>query len=213
MLGPALIVVALAGSAPAPVDQRSVELLRESCASGIATREVVLFGNGTVRLREGPLGELRMLLGELGVPELAAFRRRLAEVHVSTAEVVAFGPQGEWLDRCHLRLALEPETVHELDYVRFDSTSLELEKLRRVIEDLVIVARGDGSSAEFPVSYTPRRGDRLERADGAVFEVMGFTSDGRGVELASDDPPLTVFIDRDELQTMFRRVLHRQGEP
>jgi len=203
----ALLVVALSEPLAPPVDARSVELLREECASRIATRDLVLFGNGTVRLREGPAGETRMTLGELGSPELEAYRRRRADVDFGAVEVMAVGPEGDWIEHCRLRLELDPEEPRELGYGRFDSGSLELEKLRRILSDLVEVARDDGRSAEIPARYEPRRGDLLERADGAVFEVLGFTSDGRGVELVSDDPPITMFVDRDQIRVEFRRLV------
>lgn len=213
MLGAALLVATLAEPIAPPVDLRSVEVLRESCASRIAIHELVLFGNGTVRLREGPLEEPGMVLGELGVPELQAIVRRLEEVDFAAAEIVAHGPEGDWIDRCRLLVELEPEVRHELEYGRFDSGSLELEKLRRILADLAAVARGGGSSAAMPASYLPKLGDRLERADGAVFEIVGFTLDGRGVELVSNDPPLTIFVDRDDLRSMFQRLVPGQGEP
>jgi len=208
-----LAVAALASPGTPPVDLRSVELLRESCASRIGSRDLTLFGNGTVRLREGLAGETSMQLGELGAPELEAFRRRLAEIDFEATEVVARGPEGDWLDRCRLAVELEPGADHELEYGRFDSGSLELEKLRRILEDLIAVARTSGASGAIPASYEPRLGDRLRRADGAIFEVVGFTLDGRGVELISDDPPLTLFVDRENLRTLFESLVSEAMVP
>src|SRR5262249_19855434 len=45
-----------AAGAPLPVppsSERSIEVLRLDCASKIGRREVTLFGNGTIRLRDG----------------------------------------------------------------------------------------------------------------------------------------------------------------
>jgi len=192
---------------PAPVDARSVELVREQCASRIAMRELVYFANGTVRLREGPIGESTLTLGELGQPDAAEIRRQLADVDLAAVEIVSTAPDGEWVERCRLRLTLTAGEASELAYSPLDAGSLELEKLRRIVDYLTSVARGNGRSIEVPASYRARLGDRLERADGAVFEVVGFTSDGRAVELVSDAPPMTIFVERERLRVEFRRLL------
>lgn len=210
----ALGVPALGAQSPVPpADARSREVVREECASRIARREVVLFANGTVRLREGALGEERMTLGELGRPEADALLRRLGEVQFEALEILSVAPEGDWVERCRLVVSIDPEPAREVAYGRLDAGSLELESLRRLVEQLVTVARGDGGSVEIPASYRARLGDRLERADGAVFEVVGLTSDGKAVELASDQPPLTLFIEHGRLRAEFRRLLSRRSPP
>ncbi len=42
-----------------------------------------------------------------------------------------------------------------------------------------------------------------------VFAIVGFTSDGRGVELSGTETPLTLYVPRDELARTFRRLLRR----
>lgn len=196
-----------------PVDARTVELLRERCASRISVREVVFFANGTVRLREGVPGEERMTLGELGRAEAEAMRRRLGEIVPESLEIASTGPEGDWIERCVLGFDRGDGVLRSIGYGRLDAGSLELEKLRRIVGDLVEVARSDGGSAEIPASYRARRGDRLERADGAVFEVRGTTSDGKAVELVCDDPPLTMFVEIERVRVEFRRLLARGDAP
>ena len=129
-------------------------------------------------------------------------------------EIVSTAPDGDWVERCRLRLTLVPGEASELDYSPLDAGSLELEKLRRILDYLISVARGNGGSIEIPTGYQARLGDRLERADGAVFEVVGFTSDGQGVELVSNEPPMTLFVERQRLRVEFRRLLAAStGEP
>lgn len=208
------LVAALEGEPPAaPVDARTVEVLRERCASRISLREVVFFANGTVRLREGAPGEERLTLGELGRPEADAMRRRLAEIAPGELDVLSVGPEGDWVERCVLGFDLGDGELRSIGYGRMDAGSLALETLRRIVEDLVQAARGDGGSVEIPEAYRARLGDRLERADGAVFEVVGLTSDGKAVELACDDPPITLFVEHARVRAEFRRLVGRRGEP
>jgi hypothetical protein len=181
--------------------------------SAISRREVVFFANGTVRLREGAPGELRTTLGELGRPDAEAVRRRLGEIALADLEVMTFAPEGDWVEGCHLTFRGDDGAPRRIVYGRLDAGSLELEKLRRIVEELAAVARADGGSIEIPSGYRARLGDRLERADGAVFEVVGWTSDGKAVELQSDAPPLTLFVEAAQLRVEFRRLLSRRGEP
>ncbi|MCM2269779.1 MAG: hypothetical protein NDJ75_06735 [Thermoanaerobaculia bacterium] len=208
-----LLATLLAAPAPAAVDLRSLELLREECSSRISRREIVFFANGTVRLREGVPGELRTTLGELGRPEADAVRRRLAEIVVDSVEVLSVAPDGDWVETCRLTLLVAGGGERQFAYGRLDAGSLELEKLRRIVEELGTAARDDGGSIDIPANYRARLGDRLERADGAVFEVVGWTSDGKAVELVSDAPPLTLFVEATQLRAEFRRLLSRRGEP
>jgi len=210
-----LLLVALTapGAEVAPIDPRTVVLLREECSSSIAHRELVLFANGTVRLREGAPGREKMTLGEVAGEALRAYRNRLAEVVRDDVEIQSEGPAGEWIERC--RLALEPDEASSfsISYGRLDAGSLALEGLRRIVEDLVEVARNAGNSAEIPSSYVPQVGDRLVRADGAIFEIVSFTSDGKAIELRSDEPPITMYVERSGLRAEFVRRAPAETPP
>jgi len=207
-----LIAGALRDDGP-PVDLRTVVVLREDCASELARREVTLFANGTIRLREGAPGEEHMALGEVAGRELRAYRNRLAEIDHADLEVQSEGPVGDWVERC--RLVLEPGsgTAFEISYGRYDSGSLALDGLRRIVEELVDLARQSVGSAEIPSGYVPRVGDRLERSDGAIFEIVSFTSDGKALEVRSDEPPLTLYIERSNVRREFVRLVPRQSPP
>src|SRR5215217_1069964 len=79
---PALLALALLPvplPAAPPASDRSTEVVRLECASDLGRREVTLFGNGTVRLREGLRGKEEALgLAELDPAELAGALARLA---------------------------------------------------------------------------------------------------------------------------------------
>ena len=43
----------------------------------------------------------------------------------------------------------------------------------------------------------------MRRADGELFEVVGFTSDGRGVELNDINQPVTIYVARADFRSVF----------
>lgn len=213
MIGTVAALLALQSPARPPADPRTLEIVRETCESRIASRETILYANGTIRLREGPAGELRLTLGELGRPDAEAIEKQLREIDPAALEVVSTAPEGEWVERCQVRVTPRDARAYGISYAPLDAGSLELEKLRRIVDYLASLARDDGGSIEIPFGYRPRPGDLLERADGAVFRVVGFTSDNRAVELVSDSPPITVFVERDRVRAEFRRLVRRASPP
>src|SRR5688572_25460903 len=108
----------------APGD-RSHELLDYECRSELGRRRVTLFANGTVRVWDGLHESQRMTLGELGPDELAAFVRRLRAEDFSEVAPVA-GTEGEWVERCAMRLALAGQPSRHYAFGRYDSLPLAL---------------------------------------------------------------------------------------
>ena len=214
MIAAASIVALLALPNPAaapepPADRRSRVLLHEHCESQLDRRDLVLFANGTIRLREGPVGGERLVLRELGHPDLEAIRRRVDEIDLATLESATGSPEGDWSLSCELEVVTRDGARHELRYGAFDTGGLQLDALRRVVGTLLELARAESYSAEIPAGYRPAPGDRLERGDGLVFEVIGFTSDGKAVELSAVDQPIQIFVERDKLRLEFLRVVRR----
>jgi hypothetical protein len=78
----------------------------------------------------------------------------------------------------------------------------------------VVAELGEGalreSSRSLPDGYRPRRGDVLRRVDETLFEVVGFTSDGKGVELQGVDQPLTLYLAPEDLHTLFTALVDRR---
>lgn len=210
----ALLLLALrplGDPAAAPVDPRTVELLRERCSGGLATRDLTLFLNGTIRLREGTPGQEKLVLHELGRAEVTRLISDLGEIDLSETESAIDAPRGEWTESCRLTLALPERPERTLEFARLDTGSLSLDRLRRVVEYLVEQARLGAVSVEFPPGYKPAIGDVVEREDGLVFVIVAFTSDGRGVELAGTESPLTLYVSRDEVPKNFLRLVRRAG--
>jgi hypothetical protein len=212
----ALLVALTLPAAGAPessvADPRTVVLVRLDCSSQLGRREVTLFLNGTVRIREGTAGSEQLLLGEYGPDEVAAFRRRLAEVDLTEAERRETTVEGDWVERCHLELRHEGEADPiGFRFGRYDTHSLALASLLRIVEDIAERARAELARSELPAGYRPAVGDRLARLDGEVFEVVGFTSDGSGVELTGLRQPITLYAPISDLRRTFVRVVARRG--
>lgn len=206
LLVPALFIAAGAGASE-PVDPRSVVLLREECRSPISRLELTLFANGTLRLREGVPGSEALNLHELGHQETAAFVRRLDEIDLAETEREMRAPGGEWIESCRLDLTLRERMPVTLRYDRYASGSLAFGRLRGVVRDLLQEARRHLGSAEIPANYSPQVGDRLQRADGALFEIRSFTLEGMGIELVGLDQPLTLYVERKRIREVFLRLV------
>ncbi|HVS02654.1 MAG TPA: hypothetical protein VMT16_07790, partial [Thermoanaerobaculia bacterium] len=162
------------------------------------------------RLRDqvGKIAEMR--LGELTRGELEGYLRRMAEEDLSEVDDTRLGPSGEWVEQCTLRLHLLEGEPRELRYSRYDSLPLALSRLTTMAEELAPRTLARGGYA-LPAGYRPQPGDLLRRADGVLFEVVAFTSDGKGVELQGVDQPLTVFARPEELPQQFVDLVSSRG--
>ena len=213
------------------LSDRSRELLGLECYSHIGRRQIVLFANGTVRLKEsseppsdvdlvGDLGPLvepqqRMALREMGPEELDDLLRRLRAEDLSevSEEDQGGGLDGSWVDRCRLDLELPATPARHYRFGRYDSLPLSFSRVVRTIEALAAdMDAPEGPRESLPKGYQPDLGDRLQRVDGEVFEVVGLTADGKGVEMQGQGQPLTLFVAVDQLRGEFP-VLVSRGRP
>jgi len=214
----ASLVVGLVAAAEMPqsdaADPRSEEVLREECLSSIDRREVTLFGNGTIRLRQGPRGHETMRLAEIARDEVDALREILLALDLTETDPVETGIEGAWVERCTLVLPAGAARERRYSYGRFGSHSLALSRAIGIANDLAARAAGnpDRPSA-IPRDYRPTQGDRLERRDGEIFEVVGPTVDGKGVELVGVRLPLTLYLRIEDLDVDFLRVVERRQGP
>ncbi len=192
-------------------DHRSVELLRYGCASRISRLDLTLFANGTLRLRETEPDELpRMRLAELGRTELAAFLARLSEEDLTEVDVRGAEASGDWVEVCKLELKLDGRPERALQFGRMDSLPLALGRVLRVVDDLLLEVDRLAPRSNLPADYEPRAGDRLRRFDGGLYEVVGYTGDGAGLELEGLDGPLVVFIPVAALRDEFEELVGRR---
>lgn len=192
-------------------DPRSIERLRYDCASDIGRRDLTLFANGTLRLREATEGEdPRMRLAELGRAELAAYLARLAEEDLSEVDVQRPEASGDWVEVCSLELLLADRPGRLLRFGHMDTLPLPLGRLLRVVDDLLLEVDRLAPRSRLPADYEPRAGDRLRRFDGALYRVVAYTGDGAGLELEGIDEPLVVFISLAALRDEFEELVGRR---
>ena len=189
----------------APGD-RSHELLDYECRSELGRRRVTLFANGTVRVWDGLHESQRMTLGELGPDELSAFVRRLRAEDFSEVAPVA-GTEGEWVERCALRLALAGQPARSYTFGRYDSLALALASTVRLADEIALVAL---PLDRLPPGYEPRPGDVLRRVDGVLFVVLRRTADGKGLELLGKEQPLVIFVRPEDLRAEFDALVSRR---
>jgi hypothetical protein len=211
----ALLAAALAAAAQEPAEEpgvgetavsdRARVVLRLDCASALSRRELTLFANGTLRLKAGRPGAEAMSLAELGPAELDGALALLAEIDLDETDPESAGPEGEWLERCALELALPGREPVVRRFKRFDSLSLALARALAVVDGLAAGIEeprggpGDRGPARLPVGYEPAVGDLLRHADGTLYRLVAFTADGEGVELQGVEQPLTLYLPRGRL--------------
>ena len=196
-----------------PPDPRGQVVFQRECVGQDLRTDVTLFANGTVRLRDGEGSERQMQLAELGAEELAALLRRLEAEDLSEVDPNPPVSELEWTEWCELELQLDDQPGHTFRYGRFDSLPLGLSRVVAIADELVAEVAARAPVGHLPRKYVPRRGDILERADGALFKVIGYTSDRRGVELQGVEVPLTIYIGPGELNGQFIRLVKRDNPP
>lgn len=199
------------GSDPPPeaVDLRIQEVLRRDCASGLGRTDITLFANGTVRWREQRGEDSELRLTEVDRERVAGFERRLAAIDLSDTAPDRRVVEGAWVEWCELTVRQPNGPSRTFRYGLLDTRTLGLNALVGIADELAALAIEAGPASEIPAGYTPRVGDRLARADGAEFDVMGFTADGYGVELRGRIQPLTIYLPRTDLPRHFVRLVSR----
>lgn len=196
--------------AAAAGDRRTTEVLSYGCGSEFGHRDITLFANGTVRLREGPWHDQKLYLNELD-PEavednLRVLRSLDLERGIDRIRIpVEQGIGGRWMERCRVRLDL-PELAEPVEYElsSFDVPPLAISRLIHIAEELAKYVRPVAEEPTgIPAGYEPKFGDVLRTAEGLRFKVLRLTSDKRGVELEGIDQPLRIYVALTELSQAF----------
>jgi hypothetical protein len=199
------------------LSERSVIRFRLDCENDLGRKEVTLFGNGTVRLRERrPDEEEELYLGELDARVLEGYLVRIEEEDLSETDRHPLSVEGPWVEKCTLDLlprGLDPDATERFRVSRYQSLSLALSRVMALADELsehVLSVAGPG----LPLDYVPARGDRLARPDGVVFEVVRRTGDGTGLEMRGVDVPLTVYIPIGQVREVYATLVERgDGRP
>ena len=201
-----LAIVPAVGAA----DDRSTEVVRYDCLTDTTRREITLFGNGTVRVRDGLIKHEWMGLAELGPDELQGFLNRLAGEDLSESQSPEQGVQGTWIERCELRLRLPGKPLKTFRFGHYDPLGLNLSRVVHIAEELGEKVQLVKDADALPADYVPEIGDVLKRVgDGAVFRIVAFTSDKKGIELQGIDLPLEVYIPKDQVRQQFTALVSK----
>jgi hypothetical protein len=201
----------LAGSPlAADQDERSVEVLRYDCRTDTTRHEITFFGNGTLRVREGLIDREWMGLAELGSDEREGFLNRLAGEDLSESRNPEKGVDGAWVETCDLRLQLPGKPVQTYRFGHYDPLSLNLSRVVHIAEELGAKVQVVKDVDELPAGYEPKPGDVLKRiGDGALFRIVAFTSDKRGLEMRGVDLPLEIYTPTDQVRQQFTSLVSR----
>jgi hypothetical protein len=205
-----LYVLVLTAPLPAAVDDpRGFEVVRYECANELGRREVTLFLNGTVRLRDGEPGKEAMGLAELNPDEMDGALHRLADENLTEAQHLPSGVEGTWIEKCMLALHLPDKPIQVFHFGRYDALPLSVSRIVRVVEDVAAKVPDVKGNEELPVKYEPRVGDVLKRVDGNLYAIHGISEDKQGIELQGVVQPLTVYIRKDHLRLEFVALVKR----
>ncbi len=151
-----------------------------------------------------------MGLAELGPDELRGFLNRLAGEDLSEARNPERGVEGAWIERCELRLQLAGKPLQTYRFGHYDPLPLNLSRVVHIALELAEKVPVVKDKDNLPADYEPRPGDVLKRiGDGALFRIVAFTSDNRGVELQGVDLPLELYIPRDQMRQHFKALVSR----
>jgi hypothetical protein len=195
----------------AAVDDRSLEIVRYDCLTDTTRHEITLFGNGTVRVRDGLIKHEWMGLAELGPDELQGFVNRLSEEDLAESVSPEKGVDGNWVERCELRLQLPDKGLRTFHFGHYDPLGLTLSRVVRIAQELGEKVQLTTDAAALPVDYVPEVGDVLKRVgDGARFRIVSFTSDMKGIEFQGIDVPLVMYIPKDQVRQQFT-ILDSKG--
>jgi len=197
--------VALMLAAPcAAVDDRSFEIVRYDCLTDTTRHEITLFGNGTVRVRDGLIKHEWMGLAEMGPDELQGFVNRLSEEDLTQSASPEKGVEGNWVERCELRLQLPGKGLKTFRFGHYDPLGLTLSRVVRIALELGEKVQVVKDADALPADYVPEVGDVLKRVgDGARFRIVAFTSDKKGIEFQGIDVPLAMYIPKDQVRQQF----------
>lgn len=191
-------------AAPLPVRSPiTTELFKYGCRSEKGREEITLFGNGTLRLRQGLQEHPSMFLLELPPPDLEDLKIRMGRLDLEEAQAFGGTFEGEWVGQCLLEVSVGEGPSLRLSFHQFDILSIGVQRAVELGLELIDRVRLNSTDGGLPPGYAARIGDFLRHLDGRIFEVMGFTSEGRGIELHGVEDPMGLFVATQDLRRVF----------
>lgn len=204
-------------SDPHGLDLRSVERLRWGCRNEFGRRELTLFADGTVRLREGLLDAQTVDLDILLPSDLNDYLRRLARIRLSPEFPEAWdlpaGVVGSWSETCDLSLRLPGLDRVDLRFGNYDALPLELGQIEQIADELAANMAPREGPRRLPPGYAPQPFDVLEATDGKLYRVVGLTDDGQGLEVESLSEPVRTFYRLEDLRILFVALRPADAQP
>ena len=205
-----LVLCWLAATGVAVADDRSTELFRYLCSNDLGRRDVTLFANGTVRLRQGLWKEQELYLDELLREELRDYIGQLRDIQVGAdslqTQLPGSAPQGDWVEDCEIVLALPGFESETWEFSTLQVTPLVVSRLIQVAEELADYTKILVASQRLSPDYQPHRGDVLRNSDGKRYRVIALTTDGLAVELEGLDSPIRMFVSLADLSSSFEAL-------
>jgi hypothetical protein len=172
-------------------------------------REVTLFGSGVVRVRDGVQGGEAAGIFQLPAQDFIHFLNRLQGEDLSEIGGLPQGPEGAWISRCVLTLELPGRERRSFSYGHYDRLPLNLSRILRIVEEIEAKVPDIKINDRLPDDFLARIGDLLRRADGALFRVVGYTSDGKGIRLEGQDAPLALYLTPEQVRHDFVALVQR----
>lgn len=207
-----LFGLAFAGRPAGGEDARSKEILRMDCHSAVGQRDVTLYANGMVRVRRGPEARDGIELLQLDAKAFDGVKHRLAKEDLSESDAQRIEAGGLDVETCTVRLWLKEDSETTFTFQPFDALSLAQSHVVAIVQELAQLAESTPQVHGLPSEYMPRPGDVLRRINGALYQVIGMTSDGKGVELEGVDQPFELYVALKDLRQEFVDVVHREGQ-
>jgi hypothetical protein len=181
----------------------------------VTRREVTLFLNGTVRLRQGALGHEQMMLEELPPDAVQDVLRALRSIQDGPERTPGTVPTlrtgGDWVGRCRFTLSLPAGPPETFEFAEFDTLPLFLRKLVDLADVLSEDVEPLSAKARLPSTYEPELDDILVDGDGFRWVVVRFTTDDRAVEVRGLDQPFTRYVDREAIRELFIGLEEKPG--
>ncbi len=189
-------------------DERSIERLRIDCRSELSRRDITLFANGTIRLRQGPWERQEMFLEELGPEEMTTYLKQLVRIRRSEEFPEPqldgrFTLEGQWLKACRLTVETPGDAPMTYVFGPLELQPLPIGQLIQLADELAGFTRAMEAPERLPVGYEPEIDDVLRGRDGVLYRVVSPTDDGEGVELESLMEPFIVYHRIEDLPELF----------
>ncbi len=186
---------------------RGEEVLYSGCKSNKRLEDITVFDDGTVAYKKKIEEATEVKLGYLTLEDVKNITTKVLKLLKSVKRYTENKIDGENLVKCELRLSYNKKK-YRFTYLQLDTIDPALATAVAVVWQLKNLTSFSLSS--LPYKYKPKIGDLLLSKDGKKFKVVGYTSDGKGIELENVDSPLVIYLPIEEVKEYFVKLLNKQ---